>query len=74
MGLAHMYQYADTGKVYGDMPLPIDKHNTLKHVGGNANRIKPYASYKGMTSMSSNLGGLCDNLPIMTRGGQIETE
>jgi hypothetical protein len=58
MGLAHMYQYGDTGKVYRDMPLPIDKHNTLRHVGGNAKGIKPYTKNKGMMSMSSNLWGL----------------
>jgi hypothetical protein len=58
LGLAHMYQYGDTGEVYGDMPLPIDEHDTLRHVGGNANGIKPYANDKGMISMSSNLRGL----------------
>jgi hypothetical protein len=58
LGLAHMYQYGDTGKVYGDMPLPIDEHDTLRHVGGNANRIKPYDNNKGVISMSSNLRGL----------------
>jgi hypothetical protein len=42
MGLVHMYQYRDTGKVYGDMALPIDEYDTLRHVGGNANGIKPY--------------------------------
>jgi hypothetical protein len=58
MGLSHMYQYGDTGKVYGDMPLPINEHDTLIHVGGNANGIKPYTNDKGMISMSSNLWGL----------------
>jgi hypothetical protein len=58
LGLAHMYQYGDTGKVYGDIPLPIDEHDTLIHVGGNANGIKPYANDTGMISMSSNLRGL----------------
>jgi hypothetical protein len=47
-----MYQYGDTGKVYGDMPLPIDEDDTLRHVGGNANRIKTYANDKGVISMS----------------------
>jgi hypothetical protein len=32
LGLAHMYQYKDTGKIYGDIPLPIDEHDTLRHV------------------------------------------
>jgi hypothetical protein len=58
LGLLHMYQYGDTGKVYGDMSLPIDKHDTLRHVRGNANGIKPYPNDKGMISMSSNLRGL----------------
>jgi hypothetical protein len=54
--LAHiMYQYGDTGKVYGDMQLPIDEHDTLIHVGGNANGINLYANNKGMMSISSNL-------------------
>jgi hypothetical protein len=50
-----MYQYGDTGKVYGGMPLPIGEHDTLRHVGGNANRIKPYTNDKGMLSMSTNV-------------------
>jgi hypothetical protein len=58
MGLAHMYQYRDTGKVYGDMTLPIDEHDTLRNVGENKNGIKPYRYDKGMISMSSNLRGL----------------
>jgi hypothetical protein len=58
MGLSHMYQYGDTGKVYGYKPLPIDEDDTLRHVGGNADRIKPYPNDKGMISMSSNLRGL----------------
>jgi hypothetical protein len=58
MGLSQMYQYGDTGKVYGYMTLPINEHDTLRHVGGNANGIKPYANDKGMISMSSNLRGL----------------
>jgi hypothetical protein len=58
MGLTHMYQYGDTGKVYGDMPLPIDEHDTLRHMGGNTNGVKSYANDKGMISMSSNLRGL----------------
>jgi hypothetical protein len=58
MGLANMYQYGDTGKVYGDIPLPIHEHDTSRHVGGNANGIKPYTKNKGMLSMSSNLRGL----------------
>jgi hypothetical protein len=53
-----MYQYGYTGEVYSDMPLPIDEHDTLRHMGGNANGIKPYANEKGMISMSSNLRGL----------------
>jgi hypothetical protein len=39
------------------MPLPIDEHDTLRHVGGNENGIKPYHNDKGMISMSSNLRG-----------------
>jgi hypothetical protein len=53
-----MYQYGETGEVYGDMPLPIDKHDTLRHVGGNANGIKTHTNDKGMISMISNLRGL----------------
>jgi hypothetical protein len=58
MGLSHVHQYGDTRKVYGDMQLPKDEHDTLRHVGGNANWIKPYPNDKGMISMSSNLRGL----------------
>jgi hypothetical protein len=58
MGLAHMYQYRDTGKLQSDMPLPIDEHDTLRNVDRNVNEIKPYANDKGMISMSSNLRGL----------------
>jgi hypothetical protein len=50
-----MYHYGDTGKVDGDMPLSINEHDTLRHVGGNANGIKLYANDKVMISMSSNL-------------------
>jgi hypothetical protein len=53
-----MYQYGDTGKVYRDMPSPIDEHAILIHVGGNANGIKSYPKEKGMISMNSNLRGL----------------
>jgi hypothetical protein len=57
--LANMYQYTNSGKeVYGDMPPPIDEHATLRHVGGNANGIRPYPKDVGMISMSSNLRGL----------------
>jgi hypothetical protein len=48
MGLSHMYQYGDTGKVYVDIPLPVDEHDILRHVGGNANGITPYPNDKGM--------------------------
>jgi hypothetical protein len=58
MGLVHMYQYGDTGKLYGDMPMPIDEHDTLRHMGGNADGIKPYTNGNGMISMSSNLRGI----------------
>jgi hypothetical protein len=50
-----MYQYIDTGKVYRDTPLPIYEHAILRHVGGNANGIKPYPNDRGMLSMNSNL-------------------
>jgi hypothetical protein len=43
-----MYQYNNSGKVYGDMPPPIDEHATLRHVGGNTNGIKPYPKDAGM--------------------------
>jgi hypothetical protein len=52
-----MYQYTNSGKVYGDIPPPIDEHAKLRHVGGNANRIKPYPKDAWMISMSSNLRG-----------------
>jgi hypothetical protein len=58
MGLSHMFQYGDTGKVYGDIQLPIDEHYTLRHGGGNANGIKHYTNDTCMISMSSNLRGL----------------
>jgi hypothetical protein len=58
MGLSHTNQYGYRGKVNGDMPLPIDEHDTSRHVGGNTNGIKPYANDKGIISMSSNLRGL----------------
>jgi hypothetical protein len=57
-GLANMYQYTNSGKVYGDMPPPIDEHATLRHVGGNANGIMPYPKDAGMILMCSNLRGL----------------
>jgi hypothetical protein len=53
-----MYQYTNSWKVYGDMPPPIDERATLRHVGGNANVIRPYPKDAGMISMCSNLGGL----------------
>jgi hypothetical protein len=53
-----MYQYTNSGKVYGDMPPPIDEHATLRHVGGNANGIKSYPKDARVISMSSNLKGL----------------
>jgi hypothetical protein len=40
------------------MPPPIDEHAILRHVGGNANGIKPYPKDAGMISMSSSLRGL----------------
>jgi hypothetical protein len=52
-----MYQYTNSGKVYGDMPPPIDEHAILRHVGGNANGIKPYPKDAGMISMTRNLRG-----------------
>jgi hypothetical protein len=36
----------------------MDEHAILRHVGGNANGIKPYTNDKGMISMISNLRGL----------------
>jgi hypothetical protein len=53
-----MYQYTNSGKVYGDMPPPIDERATLRHVGGNANGTRPYTKDAGMISMCSNLRGL----------------
>jgi hypothetical protein len=53
-----MYQYTNSGKVYGDMPQPIDERATLRHVGGNANGIRPYPKNAGTISMFSNLQGL----------------
>jgi hypothetical protein len=50
-----MYQYNNSGKVSGDMPPTIDEHAILRHVGVNANRIKPYPNDEGMISMISNL-------------------
>jgi hypothetical protein len=35
MKFSHMYQYEDTEVGYGDMALPIDENDTLRHVGGN---------------------------------------
>jgi hypothetical protein len=55
-----MDQYTNSGKVYGDMPPPIDEHAILRRVGGNANGIKPYPKYAGMILMSSNIRGLQD--------------
>jgi hypothetical protein len=37
------------------MPPPIDEHAILRHVGGNANGIKPYPNDEAMISMNSNL-------------------
>jgi hypothetical protein len=45
-------------KVYGDMPLPIDGHAILRHLGGNANGIKTDSNDKGMVSTSSHLRDL----------------
>jgi hypothetical protein len=53
-----MYQYTNSGKIYGDMHPPIDEHTILRPIGGNANGIKPYPKDAGMISMSSNLRGL----------------
>jgi hypothetical protein len=53
-----MYQYTNSGKVYGDMPPPIDERATLRHVGGNAKGIRPYPKDAGMILMCSNLRGL----------------
>jgi hypothetical protein len=53
--LENMYQYTNSGKVYGDMPPQIDEHATIRHVGGNANVIRPYPKDAGMISMSNNL-------------------
>jgi hypothetical protein len=58
LGLANMYQYTNSGKVYGDMPPPIDERATLRHVGVNANGIRPYPKDTGMISMCSSLRGL----------------
>jgi hypothetical protein len=58
LGLVNMYQHNNSGKVYGDMPPPIDNRATLRHVGGNANGSRPYPKDAGMISMCSNLGGL----------------
>jgi hypothetical protein len=59
MGLSNMYQYRNTGKVYIDMPPPIEEHAILRHVGGGgSNEIKPYPNDKGMISMNSNLRGV----------------
>jgi hypothetical protein len=58
VGLANMYQYNNTGEMYGDMPPPIDEHAILRHIGGNANGIKPYPNDEGMIAMKSNLRGL----------------
>jgi hypothetical protein len=52
MGLSNMYQNGDTGKVYGDMPPPIDEHAILRHMGVNANGIKPYHNDKGLISIN----------------------
>jgi hypothetical protein len=55
LGLANMYQYTNSVKVNRDMPPPIDERATLRHVGGNANGIRPYPKDAGMISMCSNL-------------------
>jgi hypothetical protein len=53
-----MYQYNNSGKVYGYMPPPINERATLIHVGGNANGIRPYSTDAGMISICSNSRGL----------------
>jgi hypothetical protein len=58
LGLKIMYQYTNSGKVYGDMPPPIDERATLRHVGRNTNGIRPYPKDAGMISLCSNLRGL----------------
>jgi hypothetical protein len=58
LGLANMYQYTNSGKVYGDMPPPIYERATLRHVGGNANGSRPYPKDAGIISICSNLRGL----------------
>jgi hypothetical protein len=58
LGLTNMCQYTNSGKVYGNMPGPIDEHATLRLVGGNANEIRPYPKDAGMISMCSSLRGL----------------
>jgi hypothetical protein len=40
------------------MPPPIDEQATLRHVGGNANGIRPYPKDVGMISMCNNLRDL----------------
>jgi hypothetical protein len=60
LGLANKYQYNSSGKVFGDIPPPIDEHAILRNVEGNANGIKPYPNDEGMISMSSNLRELQD--------------
>jgi hypothetical protein len=35
-----MYQYTNSGKVYGDIPPPIDARATLIHVGGNSKGLR----------------------------------
>jgi hypothetical protein len=58
LALANMYQYNNSGKVFGDMPPPIDENAILRHIGGNANGVKPYLNDEGKISMISNLRGL----------------
>jgi hypothetical protein len=53
-----MYQYTNSEKVYWDTPPRIDEHAALRHVGGNANGIRPYPKDTGMISMCSSLRGL----------------
>jgi hypothetical protein len=57
LGLANMYQYNNSGKVFGDTPPPIDEHAILIHVGGNAHGIKPYPNDEEKISIRSNLRG-----------------
>jgi hypothetical protein len=51
-----MYQYGDTGKVYGYMPSSIDEQSILRHVGWNAKRemTQIYAACRQDRSVQSN--------------------